>query len=130
MKSYHDNILTGHLGQKRTLATLVQRYYWKKMESDITNYIRSCLSCQMRKAVPDKPAGFMEFIEVDCPFNKIGMDLLGPFPSTPLGNRYTIVAVDYLTKWSETGKVNFYYIVNLSQLFFPGMLMKQQVVQK
>ena len=44
----------------------------------------------------------MEFIEVDRPFNKIGMDLLGPIPSTPMGNRYIIVAVDYMTKWTET----------------------------
>ena len=31
------------------------------------------------------------------------MDLLGIFPSIPMGNRYIIVAVDYLTEWSETG---------------------------
>ena len=38
-----------------------------------TGINRSCLSCQMRKAVPDKPAGFIELIEIDCSFNKIGI---------------------------------------------------------
>ena len=29
------------------------------------------------------------------------MDILGPFPTSQAGNRYIIVAVDYVTKWAE-----------------------------
>jgi hypothetical protein len=29
------------------------------------------------------------------------MDILGPFPVSKLGNRYIVVAVDYVTKWAE-----------------------------
>ena len=103
MSSYHDNIMTGHLGQNRTLATICQRFFWKNMEQDIQKYIRACLSCQMTKSVPDEPAGLMQYIEVDYPFDKVGMDLLGPFPMTAGGNKYIIVTIDYLTKWAETG---------------------------
>ena len=42
------------------------------------------------------------YIEVQEPFEKVGIDLLGPFPLSRSGNRYIIVAVDYLTKWVET----------------------------
>ena len=39
---------------------------------------------------------------VQRPFQKVGFDLLGPFPVTFRGNRQIIVAVDiYLTKWVE-----------------------------
>ena len=44
----------------------------------------------------------MTYIEVEFPFEKAGMDLLGPFPVTDKGNKYIIVMVDYLTKWVET----------------------------
>ena len=102
LAKYHDHIMTGHLGQNRTLDKLTKRFYWPYMEKDNKNYIRSCTSCQMRKAVPDKPAGFMVYIEANYPFHKIGIDLLGPFPETPNNKKYIIVAVDYLTKWAET----------------------------
>ena len=42
MSSYHDNIMTGHLGQNRTLATICQRFFWKNMDQDIQKYIRAC----------------------------------------------------------------------------------------
>lgn len=40
----------------------------------------------------------MEIIKVERPFEQVGMDILGPFPTTAGGNRNIIVAVDYLTK--------------------------------
>ena len=35
------------------------------------------------------------------PFEKVGIDVLGPFPASAAGNVNVIVAVDYLTKWAE-----------------------------
>ena len=102
MSIYHENILAGHLGQTRTLATFTKRFYWKKMEDHVCQYVRSCVSCQMRKSLPDKPAGMMTCIEVEFPFEKAGMDLLGPFPVTDKGNKYIVVMIEYLTKWVET----------------------------
>ena len=102
LTNYHDHIITGHMGQNRTLERITKRFHWNGMEKEIRAYIRSCLSCQMRKAVPDKPAGFMSYIEADYPFHKVGIDLLGPFPETQKQKKYVIVAVDYITKWTET----------------------------
>lgn len=36
------------------------------------------------------------------PFAQIGIDLLGPFPISDSGNRWVIVATDYLTRYAET----------------------------
>jgi hypothetical protein len=43
----------------------------------------------------------MENIWVARPFEKVGIDVLGPFPASAAGNVNVIVAVDYLTKWAE-----------------------------
>lgn len=32
---------------------------------------------------------------------RVGVDVLGPFPVTDAGNRYVLVAMDYFTKWPE-----------------------------
>ena len=81
--NYHDHIMTGHLGQNRTLERLTKRFHWNGIEKDIRAYIRSCLSYQMRKTIPYKPAGFISYIEADYLFHKVGIDILGPFPDTP-----------------------------------------------
>ncbi len=34
-------------------------------------------------------------------FHRWGIDLVGPLQTTPLGNKYIVVATEYLTKWVE-----------------------------
>ena len=38
---------------------------------------------------------------VGAPMERVGVDVLGPFPITESGNRYVLVAMDYFTKWPE-----------------------------
>jgi hypothetical protein len=40
-------------------------------------------------------------IPVGKPFSKIGIDIVGPLPLTDNGNKYIVVATDYMTKWPE-----------------------------
>ena len=58
---------------------------------------------------------------VQQPWHQIGIDLVGPLPETPLGNKYICTVTDYYTKWAEAtalqskhaiGVVNFLYKVS------------------
>ncbi len=90
------------------------RFFWNTLAHDLALYVNSCLLCQKRKSVcslTSLPTGMLQSIKVDRPFQKIGVDLLGPFPTSLKGNKMIIVAVDYLTKWVElqalpTGKAD------------------------
>jgi Integrase core domain len=44
-------------------------------------------------------------IPVGEPFHRIGIDYVRPLPMTECGNKYIIVAMDYLTKWPEAKPV-------------------------
>ena len=35
------------------------------------------------------------------PFEFVALDIVGPLPVTPTGNRYVLVIVDYFTRWAE-----------------------------
>nr|VZI50447.1 unnamed protein product [Spirometra erinaceieuropaei] len=35
------------------------------------------------------------------PFERVGIDVIGPLPFTPADDRYILVMVDYFTKWAE-----------------------------
>lgn len=95
----HDEASAGHLGVDRTLDKIGRRFFWPKMRQQILNHIRTCDSCQRRKRVPGQKVGLLKSIVVDQPFEKVGLDLIGLFPPSKSGNRFVIIAVDYLTKW-------------------------------
>ena len=101
----HDDVTAGHLGLKRTLTEMRCRYYLPKMTKSVQEYVQSCENCQARKSPQKKPAGIMQYIEVEHPFEKVSIELLGPFTVSTADNIHVIVAVDYLTKWCETKAV-------------------------
>ncbi|KZR97530.1 Uncharacterized protein APZ42_007540 [Daphnia magna] len=44
----------------------------------------------------------MEIRRSERPFERLGIDILGPFPLSKSGNKSIVVAVDYVTRWAET----------------------------
>jgi hypothetical protein len=43
----------------------------------------------------------MQQYNVGVPFERIAIDVTGPFPWNDQGNRYLLITVDYFTKWPE-----------------------------
>ena len=102
IRACHDDITADHMGQTRTLNKVRQRYFWPRMDADIIQHVRCCHPCQARKGIYRKPSGFLEVSHVERSFERVGVDILGPFSVSRSGNKYIVVAVDYVTKWAET----------------------------
>jgi transposase InsO family protein len=43
----------------------------------------------------------MHQYNVGAPFERVAIDIAGPFPQSDRGNRYLLIAIDYFTKWPE-----------------------------
>ncbi len=97
--SFHEDPLAGHFGFQETYRSINLRYFWPQMGTDIKNYVNSCDVCQRRKK-PKKNEP-LHPIQVGQPFDRVGMDIVGPLPVTLRGNKYIVVATEYLTKWPE-----------------------------
>ena len=54
------------------------------------------------KSVTRKHKAPLQSIPVAEPWEHVASDVVVPFPSTPLGNKYIAVFQDKLTTWSET----------------------------
>jgi hypothetical protein len=99
LTEYHDNPLAGHLGFLRTFQKINSRYWWPKMSSTILGHTISCPDCQARKGVTQATPGKIQSIKTFGLFQRIGIDLMGPFPQSQSGNKYLVVATEYLTKY-------------------------------
>jgi hypothetical protein len=98
LKACHDDKTSGHTGVLRTFSRLWKRYHFPKMERYVRKYVQKCVQCQKRKHDNIKK-GLLEPVEVEGPFDHIGIDFMGPLPETPRRNTHLIVGIDYLTKW-------------------------------
>ena len=49
----HDIPLSGHLGRKKTLDRILQRFFWPGIRRDVKEYCRSCEPCQLTSKYQD-----------------------------------------------------------------------------
>jgi hypothetical protein len=95
----HADITAGHFAKDATYQRIIEKYFWPKMAKDIEQYVKTCDICQHRGG--RKAHEQLHPIKVGQPFDRVGIDVVGPLPITTKGNRYIVVASDYLTKWPE-----------------------------
>ena len=100
--SAHDAILAGHCGVKRTLKRVLSSFFWPGVRKAVTNYCRSCDTCQKttpKGRVPCAPLHKMPLISE--PFRRVAIDLVSPFTPSSSGNRYVLTIVDTATRFPE-----------------------------
>ncbi|UYV68065.1 hypothetical protein LAZ67_5002947, partial [Cordylochernes scorpioides] len=102
MSEYHNHMLNGHLGVARTTYRLKNKYYWPSMLKDVSEFVKTCHLCQSRKGSNHLPSGLLQPIPpANYPFERIGIDFVGPLPSTKRRRKWIIVLTDYYTKPEE-----------------------------
>ena len=70
------------------------------MYSDVVKHCRACLACAFYRGAGRRNKQPLNPIEVGRPFERVGVDIL-EMPATERENCYTVVFMDYLTKWVE-----------------------------
>eukprot|EP00253_Pinus_taeda_P035854 PITA_35854 len=103
LMTYHDGPYGGHFVTKRTAFKILQAgYYWPTLHQDVRRYINQCDRCQrMGKPTPKDEMPLQPQVTFE-PFEKWGMDFVGPINPPSRQKSYIIVCTDYLTKWAET----------------------------
>nr|GEX18453.1 reverse transcriptase domain-containing protein [Tanacetum cinerariifolium] len=99
LKAYHPT--GGHHGANFTAKKVFDvGSFWPTLYRDAHKLVKSCDSCQRQGKISEGDEMPQNVIQVCEIFDVWGIDFIGPFPSSR-GNRYTLVAVDYISKWVE-----------------------------
>ena len=91
----------GHEGAEKTTLRILQSYYWPGIWSDVKMWVKSCHRCQLFRPKPIAKNTDDHITPVERPFTRVGLDIVGPLPTTKQDNNYIITLVDYFTKWPE-----------------------------
>jgi len=96
LRSAHgDSLLAGHPGIDRTIASVAHSFYWPGLHVDVSHFVQSSAS----KGSNHQRLGIPQFSAIPVqPFTSGDMDLIGPLPTTKLGNNWIVTWVDRTTK--------------------------------
>ena len=101
LQGIHSSPFAGHLGLKKPFCVQKNCFFWPKMKSDISHFVRSCPNCAQNKLDSSRNTDSLQHIQVSEPFVFWAMDYMGPLPETPRGNKHLLVVMDHFTKWCK-----------------------------
>nr|GFA30285.1 reverse transcriptase domain-containing protein [Tanacetum cinerariifolium] len=101
LKACHNGPTGGHYGASYIgMKVFDSGFYWPSIYKDAFELVKQCDSCQRQGKVSQRDEMPQNFIQICEIFDVWGIDFMGPFLSSK-GNKYILVAVDYLSKWVE-----------------------------
>ena len=90
----------GHQGLDRTLQRVQETYKWPYMRRDVFRLVRECGTCALHQVKRSfSQPGRMPIPSV--PGEVLGIDMIGPMPMSPQGNKHAIVIIDHCSGWAE-----------------------------
>ncbi|GKA14199.1 reverse transcriptase domain-containing protein [Tanacetum coccineum] len=97
----HSGPIGGHYGANYTAKKVFDSgFYWPTIYRDAHDLVTRCDTCQRQGKISQRDEMPQNSIQVCKIFDVWGIDFMGSFPSSR-GNKYILVAVDYLSKWVE-----------------------------
>ena len=87
LRELHDTPTGGHLGEEKMLSRVRSRYYWPGFARDVRDYCATCATCASRKSGGPQRRAPLHPFQVESPMHTVAVDILGPLPQTPQGNR-------------------------------------------
>ncbi|GJT36607.1 reverse transcriptase domain-containing protein [Tanacetum coccineum] len=101
LEACHNGPTGGHHGANLTAKKVFDAgFFWPSIYKDAHELVKNCDSCQRQGKISQRDEMPQNSIQVCEIFDVWGIDFMGPFPSSR-GNKYILVAVDYLSKWVE-----------------------------
>ena len=98
---YHRGLNGGHLGHRRSRILLSKRFYWPGLSRDVYLAKHRCEECERHQRPRPRRQGHMQPMVVGEPWERIGIDVTGPHPTSSKGHSYILTVIDHFTKWVE-----------------------------
>lgn len=132
MQAQHDTPFGGHQGIERTTELIKERYYWKGMDQDIEEYVKTCEKCIRKKTTREEsaPVPMQITTPVIRPFQKVAMDIVGPLLNTQCGNQYILTFQDHFSNYPEAFAVTNQKAETTARIFVEEIICRHGTPEK
>ncbi|KFD64266.1 hypothetical protein M514_23550 [Trichuris suis] len=89
-----------HPGIRATQKLIAERCVWPKMNANVRQWVRTCITCQKYKIQRHTISPLSKFLKPDARFDKVHLDIVGPLPQSN-GCKYILTCIDRYTRWPE-----------------------------
>nr|GFB68129.1 reverse transcriptase domain-containing protein [Tanacetum cinerariifolium] len=101
LEACHNGPTGGHHGANLTAKKIFDAdFFWPTNYKDAHEFVKNFDSCQRQGKMSQRDEMPQNSIQTCEIFDVWGIDFMGPFSSSR-GNKYILVAVDYLSNWVE-----------------------------
>jgi hypothetical protein len=90
-KEIHQGVLSGHLGEDKTLARVKECFYWRGYHNDVRDWCRQCPDCAATKSANPNNRAPLQSVKVGSPMQMVAVDIMGPFPESDNRNTHILV---------------------------------------
>nr|GFA11308.1 putative reverse transcriptase domain, ribonuclease H-like domain protein [Tanacetum cinerariifolium] len=98
LEACHNEATGGHHGANITAKKIFDAgFFWPTIYKDAHEFVKNCDSCQRQGKISQRDEMPQNSVQVCEIIDVWGINFMGPFPSSR-GNKYILVAVDYLSK--------------------------------
>ncbi len=121
----HTSPMAGHVGSARTKFKILKSFFGPGIGRDVTSYCAACERCQKTAKTTHSHAPLVKTqVNINRPFEKVAIDIVGPLPLTKNKNRYILTYVDLGSRYPDavplkttTAKVIAQELVNIMARF-------------
>lgn len=100
IENAHHPASAAHGGTEKTTELVRRYFYWPGLSSEVRTFVSNCATCKETKA-PNQtlrpPMG--QAYQSERPFQRLYVDLLGPYPRSKAKNTTILIILDHLTKF-------------------------------
>ena len=89
-----------HEGRLRTAERLKKYVFWKGLDGDVAKRVGGCHVCKISKPSHVGRTTVGRFPRITSSFERVHVDIVGPFKRSFRGCRYLLVGIDSFSHWS------------------------------
>lgn len=100
LQELHDAPTGGHLGFRKTFERVRAMFWYYHLESSEKLWCDCCTIFASGNRPARKAKAALKTYNVGAPLERVGIDIVGPFPRSNQKNKYILTIIDYfLSGW-------------------------------
>jgi len=112
----HGRGMREHLGMARTTAKLQEFAYWCNHSQDVQEVLRQCNACvQFQRKGLTKQVPMRSYLAGE-PWERVSIDITGPFPRSSKMNIYALTLIDHFTKYAMAFAIRDHTAVTIARI--------------